>query len=121
VLPLSPTRPEKHRHCFRCPDCCTVGREHVLLLAMKSVTPTRTPRAAAQHRLSPPRVSLEPWRPRQARGAGEEALRQTVGMLPAQIQSQQHSVSHSCFVFPMCVMVMLTLSCSLVSVHWQDV
>ena len=43
------------------------------------------------------------------------------GMLPAQIQSQQHSVSHTCFVFPMCVMVMLTLSCSLVSVHWHDV
>ena len=63
---------------------------------------------------SPPRVSLGGWRPWQA-------LRQTLQLLPAQIPSWQHSVSHACFVFAVCVTVMLALSCSLVSVHWHDV
>lgn len=120
----APTRPEKHSS-----DTLAAARGDASMLpcTLTSVTGTRTPRAAARHKLCP---SARPPRPGSASGAGgpsrravlgEEPLRQTLELLRAQIPSWQHSVSHACFVFAVCEMVMLTISCSLVSVHWRDV
>lgn len=114
----APARPEKHSS-----DALAAARgdASVLLCALTSVTGTRTHRLCPSRPSSPPRVSLGGWRPWQALGAGAEPLRQTLELLRAQIQSWQRSVSHACFVFAVCVMVMLTLFCSLVSVHWREV